>query len=209
MQLIFGRNQLVICGDLFDRGKYVTEELWLLYKLETAAAVNGGEVHVLLGNHDIMNMGGDWRYVNPVYATYAKLLDKSYGELFDNNTELGKWLRSKNVIERIGNYLCLHGGFSREMLDFQLSVKDLNSTIRPLYSLQDSLPQDRDVFFGDNALFWYRGYFFPPLAPESLIDSTLDFYNVRKIIVGHTIHNNVASYYDGKVIGIDTDWRFW
>ena len=52
----FGHGQLIICGDLFDRGKAVTEQLWLLYKLESIASVQGGSVHILLGNHEIMNL---------------------------------------------------------------------------------------------------------------------------------------------------------
>ena len=52
----FGDGHLVICGDLFDRGNRVTEYLWLLYKLEDEAKAQGGYVHVILGNHDIMNL---------------------------------------------------------------------------------------------------------------------------------------------------------
>ncbi len=29
----FGKTHLAICGDLFDRGRDVTAELWLQYKL--------------------------------------------------------------------------------------------------------------------------------------------------------------------------------
>ncbi len=63
----FGDGHLVICGDLFDRGKEVVQELWLLYKLEDEARAGGGYVHTLLGNHDIMNLSGDVRYVQNFY----------------------------------------------------------------------------------------------------------------------------------------------
>jgi len=42
-------GELVICGDLFDRGFAVTQQLWLLYKLESAAGERGGSVHVYWG----------------------------------------------------------------------------------------------------------------------------------------------------------------
>ena len=56
----FGKGHLVICGDLFDRGNDVTAELWLLYKLEEEAKEKGGYVHTILGNHEIMNLSGDF-----------------------------------------------------------------------------------------------------------------------------------------------------
>ncbi len=59
----FGRGHLVICGDLFDRGNDVAAVLWLLYKLEDEARGMGGAVHTILGDHDIMNLSGDFRYV--------------------------------------------------------------------------------------------------------------------------------------------------
>lgn len=61
----FGKGHMVICGDLFDRGNEVPECLWLIYKLEQGAKTKGGYVHTLLGNHDIMNLSGDLRYVQP------------------------------------------------------------------------------------------------------------------------------------------------
>ena len=36
----FGKGHLVICGDLFDRGRDVVAELWLLYKLEDGQLPN-------------------------------------------------------------------------------------------------------------------------------------------------------------------------
>ena len=64
---IFGKGHLVICGDLFDRGKEVPATLWLLYKLEQDAKAKGGYLHTILGNHDIMNLSGDLRYVESKY----------------------------------------------------------------------------------------------------------------------------------------------
>jgi len=40
---------LVINGDLVDRGEFVTQVLWLLYKLEQQALAQNGMVHVILG----------------------------------------------------------------------------------------------------------------------------------------------------------------
>lgn len=55
---IFGRNRLVIIGDVFDRGKDVLPIFWLIYKLEQEAREAGGAVTLLLGNHEEMVLRG-------------------------------------------------------------------------------------------------------------------------------------------------------
>jgi calcineurin-like phosphoesterase family protein len=79
-----GKTHLVQDGDLFDRGPDSRQLIELLMKLEKQARGAGGEVHCLIGNHETMNLYGDWRYVSaPDYASYqtndsASLRDKAY-----------------------------------------------------------------------------------------------------------------------------------
>lgn len=69
---IGGRATLVQTGDYTDRGPQVREAMDLLMRLEDEAAAAGGRVIVLLGNHEVMNMMRDLRYVTPeIYATFA------------------------------------------------------------------------------------------------------------------------------------------
>ena len=56
---IFGTNQLVIIGDVFDRGVDVLPIYWLIYKLEKEAEDAGGKVTFLIGNHETMVLGND------------------------------------------------------------------------------------------------------------------------------------------------------
>lgn len=60
-----GKAHLVQVGDFLDRGKDTRGVLDLLMRLQKDAPKAGGRVHVLLGNHEVMNMLGDLRYVNP------------------------------------------------------------------------------------------------------------------------------------------------
>lgn len=67
-----GARQLVITGDLTDRGPDSRAAMDLLMRLEEEAAEAGGRVHVLLGNHEVMNLVGDLRYVSAgEYAAFA------------------------------------------------------------------------------------------------------------------------------------------
>ncbi len=67
-----GTSHLVLCGDLIGRGEYEKDVLDLVMKLEIEALKDGGQVHVVLGNHDVMNLARDLRYVKERnYADYV------------------------------------------------------------------------------------------------------------------------------------------
>lgn len=70
---IGGDSRLVQTGDVTDRGAGVLDALDLLRRLQGEAAAAGGEVVVLLGNHEAMNVLGLTRDVNPaLYAHFAE-----------------------------------------------------------------------------------------------------------------------------------------
>lgn len=206
----FGKGHLVICGDMFDRGDEVTACLWLMYKLEAEAKAKGGYVHVIMGNHEIMNLSEDIRYVHPKYLEAATLMGRTYMDLYTADTELGRWLRTKNIIEKIGDMLFLHAGISQAVNEEALPLKKINNRVRPLYDKDgfDSLmaKAKATTFFNDKTSpFWYRGYFVQPRATEAQVDSTLQLFNCRHIIVGHTIVDSIQTLYNGKVIAIDVN----
>jgi hypothetical protein len=65
-------THLVITGDLLDRGPDSRHVVNLIMRLEREAALAGGQVHQLLGNHEVMNLIGDLRYVSmPEYAAFS------------------------------------------------------------------------------------------------------------------------------------------
>ena len=67
-----GKTTLVQVGDLLDRGPKPREVMDLLMALEKEASKDGGRVVPLLGNHEMMNIMGDLRYVTPQnYASFA------------------------------------------------------------------------------------------------------------------------------------------
>ena len=65
-------THLVIVGDILDRGPRSRDVMDLLMRLEQEAPLAGGKVHVLIGNHESMNLIGDLRYVSKEeYAAFA------------------------------------------------------------------------------------------------------------------------------------------
>ena len=68
-----GKTIFVQVGDLLDRGPKPREVMNLMMALEKESAQAGGRVVGLLGNHEVMNIMGDLRYVTA--ANYASFTD--------------------------------------------------------------------------------------------------------------------------------------
>ncbi len=62
---IGGSTHLVQLGDIPDRAPDTREIIKLLQKLEKQAKRKNGYVHLLIGNHDAMNVYGELYYVHP------------------------------------------------------------------------------------------------------------------------------------------------
>ncbi len=60
-----GEAHLVVAGDFLDRGTGDRPVMDLLRRLQDESVAAGGQVHVLLGNHEAMNLVRDTRHVHP------------------------------------------------------------------------------------------------------------------------------------------------
>lgn len=208
----WGDGQLVIVGDTFDRGDRVTECLWLIYRLEQEAEKVGGRVHFVLGNHDVMVIYGDKRYVNHKYLDgIAKKSRIRYEDLYGPVMEMGRWLRSKNSVVKLNGVLFVHGGIPPWFAERGTTLEEINEATRAdleFKSYELAFGDSLKAIFGGRGVFWYRGYHYamegsyPKATPEQ-IDTILDAYDVRAIVVGHSEIDRVDSLYGGKVFGID------
>ena len=92
-----GATHLVIVGDILDRGPDSRDAMDLLMRLEGEAEAAGGMVHVLIGNHEAMNLVGDLRYVSR--EEFADFADE------ESDEERAQWMdlplaTRRQVIER-------------------------------------------------------------------------------------------------------------
>ena len=90
-----GATHLVITGDILDRGPDSRKVMDLLMRLEGEALDAGGRVHLLLGNHEIMNLIGDLRYVSK--EEYAAFADDESDEDRERWFDIYRHSKSKNA----------------------------------------------------------------------------------------------------------------
>lgn len=215
---IWGDGHLILLGDVFDRGNEVTESLWLIYQLGLQAKKSGGRVHMLLGNHEVMVMVNDTRYLNRKYALFSNYFQRDYARFYDKNSELGRWLRTRNTVIRINDYIFSHAGISPKVFKRRLSIPTINQL------LQDYLANDPDIPNKSPGLtslilnaygpLWYRGYVsFGAYGVQNgnitqkEVDRILKYYDASRMVIAHNEVRKIISKFDGKVITIDIPIR--
>jgi hypothetical protein len=196
----------VLVGDLVDRGASTTQVLWFVYKLEHEARAQGGRVHFVLGNHELKTLYGDYEDAAPRYAYAAAILGKQQADLYGDDALLGRWLASKNMVERINGHLFVHGGLHPGLPDLGYSVDDMNRTLRPTYR-QAYFPrpgrgQEDVLLSARTGPAWFRGYFKDSLSVDEVV-RPIEALGAEAVIVGHTLHRRVKRLYDGRVFAID------
>jgi len=194
-----GQTVLVQTGDTTDRGPDSLEVIELMMRLEVEAAAAGGQVHALLGNHEVMNMVGDLRYVSP-----GDLADFEDGEAraraFSDQGELGRWLRDKDAVVQVGDTVYAHGGVSPTFA--KVGVRGLSQAVRRSIDAEPTHPVLRDT-----GPLWFRDYLLADevIACEMLAEA-LDTLGARRMIVGHTTQRSgrIGVRCGGAILGIDT-----
>lgn len=213
-----GRKHLVLLGDLMDRGPDVRRLLWFVYRLQEEAARAGGRVHPLLGNHEVMVLAGDLRYVAPKEQLMARLQGVPYGKMYDPEASvLGRWITSWPVALRVNGVLLAHGGIGPAYRDW--SVTALNDSARswirePLFrywtdSTVDVPPMDSaavarrvKLHFDGPSPLWYRGYARTDTLGETLRE-TLDRHDADLHVIAHTPVPEIRHSYRDSLILVD------
>jgi len=210
---------VVQTGDQLDRGDDEPQILDLFQRLRGEAQAAGGAVHVLNGNHEVMNVQADFRYVTPdgfhdfsgghPDALHAQLTAELAPErrgrtaAFLPGGEMAVRLSVQPVVLQVGGNVFVHGGVLERHVRYGLG--HINQETRdwmtgpPTKEAPASLSNQR-------APIWVRDYSDGTPAPESCAELTrvLGALSAQRMVVGHTVQQQgINSACDGKVWRID------
>jgi len=212
-----GSAHLVFLGDQFDRGNDVTKALWFIHELEPQAEKQGGKVHLLLGNHEIMITTKDLRYLSRKEKALSIAYKVGYDYMYHpTKSYLGAWLTSKPSVIKIDGLILAHGGivdlgtpYIEEFNDqvYKYMQEDMYLDITKEHADSASYDPERWLkmkyfFYSDMSPFWHRGYVLSDTLGEQL-DGMLRKYKSKVHIVGHTPLETITSRYKGKLITTD------
>lgn len=214
---IGGKTHLVQIGDLPDRGPDTRRIVKFFMELEKQAKKAGGAVHCLIGNHEVLNMIGDFRYVTPEeYAAYrtgeSESLRSQYYELYVKNLkrELPRkefdeqfppgWvehMQAWSLDGEIGKWVMGHNAILKvnDTLFVHAGLSEKMLTL-PLSDINKTVQKElkarqetpMDLAMGNDGPLWYRGLVNdPPETAGPLVDKLLDAFGVARIVIGHTV----------------------
>lgn len=196
---IGGKAWLVQTGDTTDRGPDSRGVLALLRRLMAEAEAAGGRVLPLLGNHETMNLTGDWRYVSPEdLAGYGG--EAARKAAFAPTGEDGRWLLERDAVARVGDTVFAHGGVDANWA--KLGVRGLNASVRA--ALLGQGPPD---VLGPDGPLWNRAYLLAdPVAACAELTRALTELGATRMVVGHTTQKTgrIAERCGGQLYGVDT-----
>ncbi len=204
---VFSENHLVIVGDNFDRGPKVLDILWFLFKLQKEAYNAGGRVHVLLGNHEIMVLNGDLRYLNKKYYYTSAVFTTKYDQFFRKGSILGDWITQHKAVISINKSLFVHGGMSPSIVKMGYSLKEINQVFEDsLIRQSESSILDDDklaLMYMEEGPLWYRGYFDTSAINNKSVDTILQTLGQEHLVIGHTSQDKIKPLFNSKIIVID------
>lgn len=209
----YGKDRLVMIGDIFDRGDDAVQIFWFFYKLQQEAAEAGGSVIMMLGNHEPMELAGDMRYATRKYKRLERKLGVEYRSLFGSDSELGQWISTWNVIGIVGRDLFVHAGLGGEFYRRDIPIWEVNASMRSaLFKLSKerrAVSDEMQFLYGSDGPIWYRGLVMDEPKRNPIQGDTLNLllkrYEVDHIIVGHTMMDDVRTFHDGRVICVNVN----
>lgn len=194
-----GDSVLIQTGDTTDRGPRSRGVLELLLALREEARAAGGEVRLLLGNHEAMNLQGDWRYVSAADIEEFGGLEARKAALLPD-APLGAFLRGADAVTTAQRTVFVHGGIRPRWAE--LGERGINEAVRAALAGRGS-----PAILGDDGPLWYRGLALAeePLACAELAESLQKLDAVR-MVVGHSTRRDgrIATRCGGQLLLIDT-----
>jgi hypothetical protein len=164
------------------------EMIYFTNLLNKMALSKGGRVISLIGNHELMNIIGNYSYVSP------KSLGNNRGELFKPGGSLSAILSQRPIVVKIGGFLFCHAGLTLDHLNilkkYNKDVSYINTIWKNFVKTNAILLEDKEIFeniiLGNEGILWTRD-----LNDAEGVMKMLDSIDCLYMFVGHTVVEHV------------------
>lgn len=210
-----GKKTVVIqLGDQLDRGGRQTDTndedsefriMNLFNKLHKQAQKVGGAVYSLIGNHELMNVMGDFSYTSKMGIKHFGGKKERYKYFRPGGKIAIKMAKNRNVIMRIGDWIFVHGGITPKIAQ-KYKIVEINNMMRNYLIGDEKLKNDKrfkELFLNMSSLLWTRRYSENNPDCKNLI-KTLEFLGAKKMVVGHTPQDYINCKCGKRIWRIDT-----
>lgn len=210
-----GKDLVVVqTGDVLDRGDDEQAILDLFDKLAREAEPAGGAFIMLLGNHELMNAAGDFRYVTPGAmrdfddtpgldtAKWQRAPEQVRGRIaaLGPGGVYAKRLAERDVVTIVGDTVFAHAG---PIGDWVTKLDAANHAARCWLDGQaGGVEEPPAVLTSDDSPVWTRAAGLPE-ADCDAVKKALAALGVKRMVIGHTVQPTINAACDGAVWRID------
>jgi hypothetical protein len=213
-----GKLVVVQTGDQLDRGDDEPEIIDLLERLSRDANAAGGALHVLNGNHEVMNVAGDFRYVTPDgFRDYAEKKAVVHGQALEGapaeqrgraaaflpGEAVARKLAKRPSIVQVGDNVFVHGGLLEQHVRY--GIDRINREIQTWMSAP-RLVRAPSIAMSPDGPLWLRVYSdgVPASSACDELAKVLRSLSAKRLVVGHTVQEQgINSACQGRVWRID------
>jgi hypothetical protein len=195
-----GSDTLVVNGDSIDKGPQSVEVLDYWMTLIPRAQAAGGEVAVLMGNHEVEFLGDP--STSKAAAMVAELGQESPGQFADTADPHGEFLHQRPIAALIDGWFFAHAGNPQGMSIDQIAARFI--------ALVDAGSWQDDFFLAADSLIEGRSWWSTAADPVGLVDGYLAALPASHIVFGHhpttfasPPSGNIEMRYQGRLTLID------
>lgn len=178
-----GTDILVQTGDIVDRGTYALDIYEMMQRLRSEAYFEGGKVVSVLGNHEVMNALGDWRYVSQPDIKRFGGTQKRQDTMSSEGWLGQEWLANYSVTARVPlspfagapELSFTHGSLRPsydDLLPYPQRINELGHSLltraltppmappyppNPYSGFPKGTPHDEQELYGSGGPLWWRG----------------------------------------------------
>ena len=209
LEWIGGKTYLVMIGDLVDgkarvdnwTGDSDLKVINFLSKLIKLAKRKGGDVIILLGNHEFMNIRGNFSYSGDhgIQEMGGELKRLKYF-----NNQFRKFAKKCYLVVNIEGWIFSHAGIPPE-ISKKYSISKLNAMLQKFLSNEMSLHEDNvffDIISGENGILTTREFGFNNVNCKRL-SLSLQNLKANHMVIGHTVQEKVNEVCNKKLWRVD------
>jgi hypothetical protein len=167
------------------------EVLYFTNNLNDIARSKGGLFISLIGNHELMNVMGNFSYVADNSSFNLR------EEYFKPNGTLSDILSKRPIVVKIGPLIFCHAGIKKEhitiMDKYNKPLSYINDIWKQYIKTNKIKIEDKEIFdkllLSQNGILWTRSF-----DDDNEIDSILEKLNCKYMFVGHNTVDNIGLY---------------
>jgi hypothetical protein len=209
LEWIGGKTYLVMIGDLVDgkaridnwSGDSDLKVINFLEKLIKQAKRKKGDVIILLGNHEFMNIRGNFTYSG---EHGIKEMGGELKRLKYFNNQFRKFAKKCFLAVNIGGWIFCHAGIPPE-ISKKYPITKLNAMLQKFLSNEMSIHED-SVFFniisGENGILTTREFGLNDVNCKRLT-STLENLKANFMVIGHTVQERINDVCNKRLWRVD------